>query len=932
MNSKYFLLTIFLAFSKSLYAQVPSGTWIVNPYPFAESNQITVTVKDINSGNLSGITDIYLWTWYSKSNGESGNPDSQWNGEWNNSKDQMKMISNGDGSYSFTYVPSTFYNDTGIGTIGVLAKAKDGSGDKKTEDYLIDVGTFTFNLVNPSSNVNVINSGDDLIVDANTNVSVNFVLKKGNEILHQTNNKTEFNYTISNIVENSSFELSATDIASSSSQSLSFDVFIKPSVELKNIPTGSRDGFNIINDNAVFVLYAPGKEFVYLSGSFNNWSVSEDYLMYYDQIEDRYWFELESLDKNSFHAYQYVVDGSIIIADPYSTMILDSYNDSYLCLLESCGFSTIPSYPSSNKHAASVFRINNGFNWEDQAFVKPEKENLVIYEILLRDFHDSQSFNSVISKLDYLEGLGINAIELMPINEFDGNNSWGYNPSFHMAIDKKYGSPSKFKELVNECHKRGIAVILDVVYNHATGQNSYFRLWNSKPNQYDGSPTSNNPFFQDSPISESYLNYFNDINHDSQSVKDYLKRINQFFINEYHVDGFRFDLSKGFTNENIAENYISSRVNYLKSLADDIWEIDTDSYVILEHFQNFEEMIFSDYGILSWGEENYHYNEATMGFPSDFKGISYKSRGFSSPTLVGFMESHDKERLMYKNITYGNSTSAYDAKHFSNAIDRMKAAGALFFTVPGPKMVWQFGELGYDLTINYCEDGSISESCRLSEKPSAFSLDMDKDLKRIQLLNTWSRLISLKKNEKIFKTEDFTISFSSELKYMHLYYNGGSEDDISSVVIASNFGVEEKQISSMIIPEGEWFDVYNNNIKVNVVSSNPISLMPGQFIIYANKPTTILDDPSLLLSSEKRINRNFKVYPNPIKNRLYVDADNQSILPLKFSVYDNQGKKIYKSLENTFSFVKDFSSFSSNIYIIRIEDDESIYKTRVIKK
>ena len=54
MNSKYFLLTIFLAFSKSLYAQVPSGTWIVNPYPFAESNQIKVTVKDINSGNLSG--------------------------------------------------------------------------------------------------------------------------------------------------------------------------------------------------------------------------------------------------------------------------------------------------------------------------------------------------------------------------------------------------------------------------------------------------------------------------------------------------------------------------------------------------------------------------------------------------------------------------------------------------------------------------------------------------------------------------------------------------------------------------------------------------------------------------------------------------------------------------------------------------------------
>ena len=97
------------------------------------------------------------------------------------------------------------------------------------------------------------------------------------------------------------------------------------------------------------------------------------------------------------------------------------------------------------------------------------------------------------------------------------------------------------------------------------------------------------------------------------------------------------------------------------------------------------------------------------------------------------MESHDKERLMYKNITYGNSSEGYDIKNFDNALDRMKAAGALFLTVPGPKMIWQFGELGFENSINTCEDGTVSESCKLSKKKSAFELGMQNDSRRIKL-------------------------------------------------------------------------------------------------------------------------------------------------------------------------------------------------------
>jgi glycosidase len=577
-----------------------------------------------------------------------------------------------------------------------------------------------------------------------------------------------------------------------------------------------------------------------------------------------------------------------------------------------------------------MFKIDDGFIWEDEGFVPPQKDDLIVYELLLRDFHQDKSYQSVIDKLDYLENLGINAIELMPINEFDGNDSWGYNPSFHMALDKEYGSPIKFKELVNECHKRGIAVILDVVYNHATGQNSYFRMWNTSSDTYDGTPTLQNPFFQISPVSESYLNYFNDINHESSFVKDYMKRINRYLVDEYHIDGFRFDLTKGMTNEIIAENYSNKRVNYLKSVADDIWEYDSDSYIIFEHFQNSEESVFSDYGIMSWGEENYQYNEATMGYPSDFKGISYKARGFSNPTLVGFMESHDKERLMYKNITYGNSDGEYDIKNFDIALNRMKAAGALFLTVPGPKMIWQFGELGFEKSINTCEDGTVSENCKLSRKKSAFELDMQNDPTRVKLYNTWSRILNIRRSESIFKTANFTTTFSSDLKYMIL--NDDNSDNIKKIIIIANFGTQTKEVNGNILPNGEWYDLFGNNLKINISDQNKLSLNPAQFIMLGDKKSSVEDDENLLLSNEKVLNKKIKVYPNPSKENIYIEMDRSIELPLKASLFNSSGSLIWDMKIYDHFYLLNSKFLSSGVYNLILTNNDFYSSEKIIKK
>ena len=99
-----------------------------------------------------------------------------------------------------------------------------------------------------------------------------------------------------------------------------------------------------------------------------------------------------------------------------------------------------------------------------------------------------------------------------------------------------------------------------------------------------------------------------------------------------------------------------------------------------------------------WGNSNYNYNEATMGYhdsgKSNFSWMSYQERGWDAPHVMGYMESHDEERLMAKNLAYGNSNGSYDITDINVALKRIQLAAAFFFTIPGPKIIWQFGQIG----------------------------------------------------------------------------------------------------------------------------------------------------------------------------------------------------------------------------------------------
>ncbi len=915
------VVLLIVLISKISFGQVQDVAFSISPSTFDEDDQITITVSEIDLG-IWGVSDVYLWAWSYDTNGE--NPmNSPTNGTWTESNEVQKLTNNGDNTYSITITPTSFYNRTGIGSIGMLVKAKDGTGDKKSQDNISQVGSFQLSLTTPTSTTTILNSGETLPISATTSLEANFNLKANGNSIDQQTNLTSYTYSPT-VTENTTFVLEA--LNNGITKTVTFQAVVKPTVTEATVPAGMNDGINLNdsdNTKATLVLYAPGKEFIHLIGDFNDWTINNNYLLKKDSSKDRFWIELTDLTPQTNHTYQYLIEGVLRIADPYSTIILTESNDQNI---DNTTYPDLPEYPSGKtNHAVTLLKTGEAaYNWQVTDFQKPAKTDLVIYELLIRDFDELHSFDAVKARLDYLQDLGINAIEFMPLMEFDGNESWGYNPSFHMALDKYYGNTTAFKQLVDECHARGIAIIVDVAFNHASGQNPYYRMYNTDNGGYGGEASADSPFFNQT-ATHSY-SVFNDFNHSKQATKDYVKRVSQYWIDEYKIDGFRWDLTKGFTqnctssDQNCTNQYQQDRVTILKEYADYQWEKDSDFYIIFEHLgTNNEETEWVNYrlddgkGIMVWGNHNNNYNQATMGFGSDadFSWISYKNRGWSVPANVSYMESHDEERLMYKNLEFGNSNGSYNIKNLNTALEREELAGAFYFTIPGPKMIWQFGELGYDK--------SIDENGRTGNKPILWNYFDVQERKNIY--NTWSQLIQLKLKYDIFKTSEFTLNVGNPngLNTIHLTKTDATE--LKYVTIIGNFGVTTQNINPSFQQTGNWFSLLEDNTEINVTNVNtPISLAPGEFKVYGSSAATLSYDDDLFNNTK------IVAYPNPSDAYFKINTETNHIL-----IFDLNGKKV-KEFKGNFKADASFSiqNLESGIYFVKI--DTNSFPLKLIKK
>lgn len=245
------------------------------------------------------------------------------------------------------------------------------------------------------------------------------------------------------------------------------------------LPGNVEEGINVINNTTVtLVLYDKDtegnhKDFAHVLGDFNNWELTneEDCQMCRDDAAGCWWITLNNLNPAKEYAFQYYVGTkggeTIRLADAYCEKILDPEHDDDI---PASAYPDNKTYPKGGKGIVSVFKIQrDNYAWTVSDFKMQHPKQPVIYEMHLRDFTTGRTINSALQKLDYLKNMGVDAIELMPVQEFDGNDSWGYNPCFFFALDKAYGTPKMYKDFIDACHRKGMAVILDVVYNHATG-------------------------------------------------------------------------------------------------------------------------------------------------------------------------------------------------------------------------------------------------------------------------------------------------------------------------------------------------------------------------------------------------------------------------------------------------------------------------------
>jgi len=745
-------------------------------------------------------------------------------------------------------------------------------------------------IINPDNN-SIVDPGTNLAFEASSSQVANLVLYLNNvEVKSASAESITHNFPFTSSGDN---WIRVTAEAEGEIVADSVFVHVKGAEQSDPLPEGMVDGINYLDGPGVtLVFYAPLKEDVFVIGDFNDWTPNSASRMIRDG--DRFWITLNMLSSGETYGYQYLVDGELIIADPYTEMTLDP-NDKWI---DESTYPGLKPYPEGlTTGITSVLQPGRGtYAWRHTEFTPSEKETLVIYELLVRDFLEAHDWATLTDTLNYLAELGINAIELMPVNEFEGNESWGYNPSFYFAVDKYYGPARDLKVFIDSCHGRDMAVILDMVLNHSYGQSPLVQLYYE-----NGKVAADNPWYNvDSPNPTYSWGY--DFDHESQDTKDFVDRVNAYWLDSFQVDGFRFDFTKGFTNTaGEGWNYDPSRIAILKRMADTIWSVNSDAYVILEHLTaNAEESVLSEYGMLLWGNMNSAYSEATMGYhdsnKSDFSDISYQTRGWDDPHLVGYMESHDEERLMFKNLEFGASSGSYNIQERNTALERMSLAGAFFFTVPGPKMIWQFGELGYDYSIDY--------DCRVCNKPIRWDY-YETGLRR-RVYQLWSALIDLKKNEAAFSSNDFALSVAGATKRIEL--NHESMD----VRIIGNFDVTQQSMEASFSQTGWWYDYFSgDSLEVSDLQML-LPLEPGAFNIYT---TARLTPPSITASlpGQKQEYTDMHLYPNPFVDVVYLEPwESESQL----SVYSLAGMEIFTRHVEAFADRIDLSELPDGIYIL----------------
>jgi glycosidase len=802
-------------------------------------DEITLTfdvtqATDSRADGLLGLTsDVFLWSGAGDENEafRFGPPGQDNFGE---PYEPGTMTSEGNDVWSITLTPRDYYQipqGTRITRLGVLLK--NGDGSSQTEDLFVDIdpGKFvtrelpvsTFNLVSVGQNISVaykISESADLDLQFDTGTGFTSVATASAE------DSIGANYTV---VGNEI--LAAKIIADFGDETIeridSIELFTGSTLE--SLPAGVRLGQNFDpNDDTKVTLafLAPQKSRVHVVGDFTNWEVDNNYQMKLDPDTSIFWLEVTGLTPGQEYIYQFWVDDQLKVLDPYSDKIADPFNDRNIP--ESVYPGLIDPDTRGNGRASILQTAQEEFQWDasEDTWERPDPDDLLVYEMFMGDFLDSHDYKDMIDTLDYFERLGINAIELMPPIEHEGDAGWGYDPYAMFATEKFYGRAEDLKAFIQACHQRGIAVINDIVLNHQTGANPFNRMYfNPDTNK----PDPNSPFFNED--AKHPFNVFEDMNHESPVVQIYVDSIVQYWIHEFHFDGYRFDLSKGFTQNDtggdVAEwgRFDQTRIDLIQRIGNAAWAIDSTTYMILEHFADSdEEQELGSRGFLLWGNNHGRYTDlATGNNPNSNIG------GIDNPIYVNYIVSHDEPWPGWEMAENGQVNGDYDVKAPENRFNREKLLAAFFYTAPGPKMIWQFQEWGYDGFLS--PDGGN----RTNPKPTIWNDEGDNlnyynDPERRKIYDTFSALINLSNDySESFPRSSYDLQDNGFDKY--IIYDNNEMD----VLIAGNFDLQNQNLTIPFTQLGTWYD-YLSGDSINVKSvTQTFEYGPGEFHVYTTE-------------------------------------------------------------------------------------------------
>jgi 1,4-alpha-glucan branching enzyme len=536
-------------------------------------------------------------------------------------------------------------------------------------------------------------------------------------------------------------------------------------------------GSIVYSGGTAFRVWAPNASSVAVAGEFNSWSTMANPLA----SESGGMWSVDVAGAAAGDEYQYVINGNLWRIDPWAGDVTNSVGN-------------------------GVIVDGSGYSWS--SFSMPGWHELVIYEMHVGTFNDTAGGNpgtwqSAINKLDYLEGLGVNAVEVMPIAEFAGDYSWGYNPAHPFAPESAYGTPDDMKDFVDECHQRGIAVLIDVVYNHFGP--SDLDLW-----QFDGWSTNNMGgiyFFQDwratTPWGDTRPDY------GRSEVRTYLRDNAFYWLTDFNADGLRWDSTVNIrTQNNGGGGDISDGWSLMQWINNDIDDDVSWKISIAEDLQN------NDYLTKTTGAGGAGFDsqwDAAFVHPirdaiitgSDSNRDMYSVRDaiahyYNSDHLerVIYTESHDEvangHSRVPEEIWPGNADSWYSKK-------RSTLGAGLVFTSPGIPMIFEGQE--------FLEDGYFADTDPIDwSKASTFSgiVDLYHDLIALRK-NAGGKTAGLRGNN----VNVYHVNNTNKVIAFHRWDSGGAGDDVIVVANFSNNGFSSYNIG--FPASGTWKVRFNSD-------------------------------------------------------------------------------------------------------------------------